>query len=83
MASNHAIQDSTDGYSRYSSPSDVDQAISAGISLNGKGWGRPDDTIGATGILNGIDFSGCKILPSFVTVPFLGIKRECGAGKFP
>jgi high affinity Mn2+ porin len=33
---------------------DVDQTVSAGISLNGKGWGRPDDTIGAMGILNGI-----------------------------
>jgi high affinity Mn2+ porin len=33
---------------------DVDQTVSAGISLNGKGWGRPDDTIGAVGILNGI-----------------------------
>jgi high affinity Mn2+ porin len=33
---------------------DIDQTVSAGISLNGKGWGRPDDTIGAMSILNGI-----------------------------
>ncbi len=33
---------------------DIDRTVSAGISLNGKGWGRPDDTIGAVGILNGI-----------------------------
>jgi high affinity Mn2+ porin len=33
---------------------DVDRTVSAGIALNGKGWGRPDDTIGAMGILNAI-----------------------------
>jgi high affinity Mn2+ porin len=33
---------------------DIDQTVSAGISLNGKGWGRPDDTVGVVGVLNGI-----------------------------
>src|ERR1700761_156914 len=33
---------------------DADATLSAGLSLNGKGWGRPDDTIGVVGILNGI-----------------------------
>jgi len=33
---------------------DIDRTVSAGISLNGKGWGRPDDTIGVMGIVNGI-----------------------------
>ena len=33
---------------------DIDRTVQAGISLNGKGWGRPDDTIGVVGILNGI-----------------------------
>jgi high affinity Mn2+ porin len=33
---------------------DIDRTVEAGISLNGKGWGRPDDTIGVVGILNGI-----------------------------
>jgi high affinity Mn2+ porin len=33
---------------------DVDQTGSVGISLNGKGWSRPDDTIGVMGIVNGI-----------------------------
>jgi high affinity Mn2+ porin len=33
---------------------DIDRTVSAGISLNGKGWGRPDDTVGVVGILNGI-----------------------------
>jgi high affinity Mn2+ porin len=33
---------------------DVDRTVAVGISLNGKNWGRPDDTIGVVGILNGI-----------------------------
>ena len=33
---------------------DIDRTVSAGISLTGKGWGRPDDTVGVVGILNGI-----------------------------
>ena len=33
---------------------DIDRTVSAGVSLNGKGWGRPDDTIGVAGVLNGI-----------------------------
>jgi high affinity Mn2+ porin len=33
---------------------DVDRTVSAGISLNGKSWGRPDDTIGVAGVINGI-----------------------------
>lgn len=33
---------------------DVDRTVQAGISLNGKNWGRPDDTIGVMGIVNGI-----------------------------
>jgi len=43
---------------------DVDQTVSAGISLNGKGWGRPDDTIGAMGILNGISAEHVAFLNS-------------------
>jgi high affinity Mn2+ porin len=33
---------------------DVDRTAAAGLSLNGKQWGRPDDTIGLAGIINGI-----------------------------
>jgi high affinity Mn2+ porin len=33
---------------------DIDRTVQAGLSLNGKGWGRPDDTIGIIGIINGI-----------------------------
>jgi high affinity Mn2+ porin len=33
---------------------DVDRAVQGGVSINGKSWGRPDDTIGIGGIVNGI-----------------------------
>jgi high affinity Mn2+ porin len=33
---------------------DIDRTVSAGLSLNGKNWGRPDDTIGVMGVVNGI-----------------------------
>jgi high affinity Mn2+ porin len=33
---------------------DIDRTISAGVSLNGKPWGRSDDTIGIAGVVNGI-----------------------------
>ena len=33
---------------------DVDRTVSAGASLNGKQWGRPDDTVGIAGVINGI-----------------------------
>ncbi len=33
---------------------DIDRTASGGISIDGKSWGRPDDTIGIAGVLNGI-----------------------------
>jgi high affinity Mn2+ porin len=33
---------------------DIDRTIAAGISLKGKQWGRPDDTFGLAGIVDGI-----------------------------
>jgi high affinity Mn2+ porin len=33
---------------------DVDRTVAAGLSLNGKRWGRPDDTFGLAGVVNGI-----------------------------
>src|SRR5262249_40527031 len=33
---------------------DVDRTFSGGVSINGKDWGRPDDTIGIGGVVNGI-----------------------------
>ncbi len=33
---------------------DIDRTVSAGVSISGKQWGRPDDTIGVAGVVNGI-----------------------------
>jgi high affinity Mn2+ porin len=33
---------------------DIDRTASAGLSLGGKLWGRPDDTFGLAGVVNGI-----------------------------
>jgi high affinity Mn2+ porin len=33
---------------------DVDRTIAAGMVLAGKSWGRPDDTVGVAGVVNGI-----------------------------
>ncbi|MBV9367851.1 MAG: carbohydrate porin, partial [Solirubrobacterales bacterium] len=33
---------------------DIDRTVSAGVSVNGKQWGRPDDTVGVGGVINGI-----------------------------
>ena len=37
--------------------SDVDYSATAGISIKGEGWQRPDDTFGLAGVLNGISQS--------------------------
>jgi high affinity Mn2+ porin len=34
--------------------SDVDYTATAGISIKGESWGRPDDTFGLAGVLNGL-----------------------------
>jgi high affinity Mn2+ porin len=34
---------------------DIDRTVSAGVSINGKQWGRPDDTVGIAGVVNGIN----------------------------
>lgn len=33
---------------------DIDRTMQLGVSIGGKSWGRPDDTIGIAGVLNGI-----------------------------
>jgi high affinity Mn2+ porin len=33
---------------------DVDRTAAAGVSVNGKQWGRPDDAFGFAGVINGI-----------------------------
>jgi high affinity Mn2+ porin len=33
---------------------DIDRTVQAGVSIGGKQWGRPDDTIGVAGVINGL-----------------------------
>jgi high affinity Mn2+ porin len=33
---------------------DIDRTVSGGVSITGKQWGRPDDTVGIAGVINGI-----------------------------
>ena len=56
---------------------DVDRTVSAGVSINGKQWGRPDDTIGIAGVVNGI--SG--VHEAFLNAGGLGIL--VGDGQLP
>jgi high affinity Mn2+ porin len=56
---------------------DIDRTVSGGISLNGKNWGRPDDTIGIAGVVNSI--SG--VHQAFLDAGGLGIL--IGDGQLP
>ena len=33
---------------------DINKSLSAGLSLHGNAWGRPDDTLGIAGVVNGL-----------------------------
>jgi len=37
---------------------DINQSVSAGLSLTGARWGRPDDTLGLAGVVNRISHEG-------------------------
>jgi high affinity Mn2+ porin len=37
---------------------DINQSLSAGFSLSGNRWGRPDDTVGLAGVINRISHDG-------------------------
>jgi high affinity Mn2+ porin len=56
---------------------DIDRTVSGGVSINGKQWGRPDDTIGIAGVVNGI--SG--VHQAFLNAGGLGIL--VGDGQLP
>ena len=63
---------------------DVDRTAAAGVSLNGKQWGRPDDTFGFAGVINGItrehqqffNDGGLGILVATANCRTLGRKRS-------
>jgi high affinity Mn2+ porin len=56
---------------------DIDSTVAAGLSVSGKPWGRPDDTWGIAGVINGI--SG--VHEAFFNDGGLGI--VIGDGKLP
>jgi hypothetical protein len=56
---------------------DIDKTVSAGVSLNGKQWGRPNDTIGVAGIVNNI----APVHQAFFNAGGLGIL--IGDGQLP
>jgi high affinity Mn2+ porin len=56
---------------------DVDRTAAAGLSLNGKQWGRPDDTVGLAAVVNGIS----KEHEAFLNAGGLGIL--VGDGTLP
>jgi high affinity Mn2+ porin len=33
---------------------DIDRTVAGGVSINGKNWGRPDDTVGIAGVVNNV-----------------------------
>ncbi|MGB6538273.1 MAG: carbohydrate porin [Xanthobacteraceae bacterium] len=56
---------------------DIDRTVSGGVSINGKQWDRPDDTVGIAGVVNGIS----KIHEEFLNDGGLGIL--VGDGMLP
>jgi high affinity Mn2+ porin len=56
---------------------DIDRTAAAGLALKGKQWGRPDDTFGLAGIINGIS----AVHERFLNDGGLGIL--VGDGKLP
>ena len=43
-----------DGKNEILSFTDIDRSVSGGISIKGRFWGRPSDTIGIGGAVNGL-----------------------------
>jgi high affinity Mn2+ porin len=56
---------------------DVDRTVAAGFALTGKRWGRPDDTLGFAGTINGIS----SIHEAYLNAGGLGIL--VGDGMLP
>jgi high affinity Mn2+ porin len=56
---------------------DIDQTVAGGVSIAGKSWGRPDDTIGIAGVINHI----APVHQAFFNAGGLGIL--VGDGQLP
>ncbi len=58
---------------------DVDHSLQAGVSIKGTKWGRPDDTFGIDGIMNGITSAHA----AWLNAGGLGIVIGDGQGNLP
>jgi high affinity Mn2+ porin len=56
---------------------DINQSVSAGLSLTGSRWGRPDDTVGLAGVVNRISHDGKLYLAAG------GLGGIIGDGRLP
>ena len=56
---------------------DIDRTIAAGLSLSGKQWNRPGDTLGIAGVINGIS----NVHEAFLNAGGLGL--VIGDGELP
>jgi high affinity Mn2+ porin len=56
---------------------DIDRTLAGGVAISGRLWGRPDDTIGVAGVLNGIS----AIHQAFLNAGGIGIL--VGDGQLP
>jgi high affinity Mn2+ porin len=56
---------------------DIDRTVAGGVSINGKNWGRPDDTVGIAGVVNNIS----DVHRAFFNAGGLGIL--IGDGQLP
>jgi len=56
---------------------DIDRTLEGGVSITGKPWGRPDDTIGIAGVINGIS----PVFAAFLNDGGLGVL--VGDGQLP
>ena len=56
---------------------DIDRTMSAGVSVAGKQWGRPDDRVGVAGVINGIS----SVHEAFFNAGGLGML--VGDGRLP
>jgi len=44
----------SDGWVEPWDNTDIDRTVEAGASITGKNWGRPNDTVGVAGVINGL-----------------------------
>lgn len=54
---------------------EIDRSLAAGVLLKGAGWGRPDDSVGVAGYLNGLSGPHRAYLAAGGTAFFLGDGR--------